>query len=125
MVASGGPHRPEGQQIYFRVNGIVKKMEKDKYFFAIEQKYMPSLEEERFSLLEDVKTVNIGNEMAVTLSIGIGINGDTYIRNYRVRPTAIDMALGRGGDQGRGEERGKKIQYYGGKSQQLEKTTPR
>ena len=41
---------------------------------------MPSLEAERFSLLEDVKTVNIGNEMAVTLSIGIGINGDTYIQ---------------------------------------------
>lgn len=104
------------------VNGIVKKMEKDKYFFAIEQKYMPSLEEERFSLLEDVKTVNIGNEMAVTLSIGIGINGDTYIRNYEYARTAIDMALGRGGDQAV-VKNGERIQYYGGKSQQLEKTT--
>lgn len=104
------------------VNGIVKKMEKDKYFFAIEQKYMLSLEAERFSLLEDVKTVNIGNEMAVTLSIGIGINGDTYIRNYEYARTAIDMALGRGGDQAV-VKNGEKIQYYGGKSQQLEKTT--
>ena len=104
------------------VNGIVKKMEKDKYFFAIEQKYMPSLEAVRFSLLEDVKTVNIGNEMAVTLSIGIGINGDTYIRNYEYARTAIDMALGRGGDQAV-VKNGEKIQYYGGKSQQLEKTT--
>lgn len=104
------------------VNGIVKKMEKDKYFFAIEQKYMPSLEAERFSLLEDVKTVNIGNEMAVTLSIGIGINGDTYIRNYEYARTAIDMALGRGGDQAV-VKNGEKIQYYGGKTQQLEKTT--
>ena len=104
------------------VNGIVKEMEKDKYFFAIEQKYMPSLEAERFSLLEDVKTVNIGNEMAVTLSIGIGINGDTYIRNYEYARTAIDMALGRGGDQAV-VKNGEKIQYYGGKSQQLEKTT--
>ena len=104
------------------VNGIVKKMEKDKYFFAIEQKYMPSLEAERFSLLEDVKTVNIGNEMAVTLSIGIGINGDTCIRNYEYARTAIDMALGRGGDQAV-VKNGEKIQYYGGKSQQLEKTT--
>ena len=104
------------------VNGIVKKMEKDKYFFAIEQKYMPSLEAERFSLLEDVKTGNIGNEMAVTLSIGIGINGDTYIRNYEYARTAIDMALGRGGDQAV-VKNGEKIQYYGGKSQQLEKTT--
>lgn len=104
------------------LNGIVKKMEKDKYFFAIKQKYMTRLEEERFGLLEDVKTVNIGNEMAVTLSIGIGMSGDTYVQNYEYARTAIDMALGRGGDQAV-VKNGSKIQYYGGKSQQLEKTT--
>ena len=104
------------------INGIVKKMEKDKYFFAIKQQYMARLEEERFSILEDVKTVNIGNEMAVTLSIGIGMSGDTYIQNYEYARTAIDMALGRGGDQAV-VKNGSKIQYYGGKSQQLEKTT--
>lgn len=104
------------------MNGIVKKMEKDKYFFAIKQKYMKRLEEERFGLLEDVKTVNIGNEMAVTLSIGIGMSGDTYIQNYEYARIAIDMALGRGGDQAVVKD-GSKIQYFGGKSQQLEKTT--
>ena len=104
------------------INGIVKKMEKDKYFFAIKQKYMTRLEEERFGLLEDVKAVNIGNEMAVTLSIGIGMNGDTYVQNYEYARTAIDMALGRGGDQAV-VKNGSKIQYFGGKSQQLEKTT--
>ena len=104
------------------VNGIVKKLEKDKYFFAIKQCYMPRLEKERFGLLEEVKTVNIGNEMAVTLSIGIGMNGDTYIQNYEYARTAIDMALGRGGDQAV-VKCGQKIQYYGGKAQQLEKTT--
>ena len=104
------------------INGIVKKLEKDKYFFAIKQKYMSRLEAERFSLLEEVKTVNIGNEMAVTLSIGIGINGETYIQNYEYARQAIDMALGRGGDQAV-VKNGEKIQYYGGKSQQLEKTT--
>ncbi len=104
------------------VNGIVKKMEKDKYFFAIKQKYMERLEAERFGLLEEVKTVNIGNEMAVTLSIGIGMNGETYIQCYDFARTAIDMALGRGGDQAV-VKNGAKIQFYGGKSQQLEKTT--
>ena len=83
---------------------------------------MPRLEKERFGLLEEVKTVNIGNEMAVTLSIGIGMNGDTYSQNYEYARTAIDMALGRGGDQGGGKG-GQTIQYYGGKAQQLEKTT--
>lgn len=104
------------------MNGIVKKMEKDKYFFVIKQQYMARIQEERFSILEDVKTVNIGNDMAVTLSIGIGMNGDSYSQNYDYARTSIDMALGRGGDQAVVKD-ADKIQYYGGKAQQMEKTT--
>ena len=104
------------------VNGIVKKLEKDKYFFAIKQCYMPRLEKERFGLLEEVKTVNIGNEMAVTLSIGIGMNGESYAQNYEYARTSIDMALGRGGDQAVVKD-SDTIQYYGGKAQQMQKTT--
>lgn len=104
------------------MDGIVKKLEKDKYLFVVKQQYTEQIQENRFALLEDVKTVNIGNEMAVTLSIGMGMNGDSYIRNYEYARTAIDMALGRGGDQAVVKD-GAKIRYYGGKSQQLEKTT--
>lgn len=104
------------------LDGIVKKLEKDKYFFVIKQMYTDAIQEKRFSLLEEVKTVNIGNEMAVTLSIGMGMNGESYSRNYEYARTAIDMALGRGGDQAVVKD-GAKIRYYGGKSQQLEKTT--
>ena len=75
------------------MNGIVKKIEKDKYFFAIKQQDMARIQEERFSILEDVKTVNIGNDMSVTLSIGIGMNGDSYSQNYEYARTSIDMAL--------------------------------
>lgn len=81
------------------MEGIVKKLENDKYLFVIKQQYTKEIQESRFSILEDVKTVNIGNDMAVTLSIGMGMNGDSYIRNYEYARTAIDMALGRGGDQ--------------------------
>lgn len=104
------------------MNGITKKIEKDKYFFTIKQKFVSDLQAQRFSILEEVKGVNIGNEMSVTLSIGMGMNGDTYIQNYDFARMAIDMALGRGGDQAvlKDPER---ILYYGGKSQQLEKTT--
>lgn len=104
------------------MEGVVKKMEKDKYFFTIKQKYMAQIQEERFSILEEVKGVNIGNEMAVTLSIGMGMNGESYSQNYDFARVAIDMALGRGGDQAVVKD-GSKIQYYGGKSQQLEKAT--
>lgn len=104
------------------LDGIVKKIEKDKYFFMIKQKHMEQIQEERFSILEDVKAVNIGNEMAVTLSIGIGMNGESYSQNYEYARVSIDMALGRGGDQAVVKDGGK-IQYYGGKAQQLEKST--
>ena len=104
------------------LNGVVKKMEKDKYFFVIKQQYVAELRAQRFSILEDVKSVNIGNDMAVTLSIGLGMGGDTYGQNYDLARMAIDMALGRGGDQAviKSVEN---IEYFGGKSQQQEKNT--
>lgn len=104
------------------MTGVVKKLEKDKYFFAIKQRYVAELREQRFSILEEVKAVNIGNEMSVTLSIGLGMGGDTYGQNYEFARMAIDMALGRGGDQAVIKS-AEKIEYFGGKSQQLEKTT--
>lgn len=58
--------------------GIMKKLEKDKYFIIIQQRYLNSMQEGRFSLMEDIKTVNVGNEMNITLSIGIGTNGKNY-----------------------------------------------
>ena len=104
------------------MGGIVKKIEKDKYFIVIKNQYMDNLKAARFSLLEDVKTVNIGNDMAVTLSIGLGMGGGSYIQNYEYARTAIDMALGRGGDQAVLKD-GETITYYGGKSQSQEKNT--
>ena len=104
------------------LDGLVKKIEKDKYFIVLKYKSLAELENNRFSLLEEVKTVNIGNEMNVTLSIGIGVNGSGYIQNYDFSRVAIDLALGRGGDQAVVKENDK-ISYYGGKSQQMGKST--
>ncbi len=103
-------------------DGISKKIEKDKYFVVLPKKTCHALQESRFELLDDVKTVNIGNEMAVTLSIGIGIEGLSYAQNYEFARNAIDLALGRGGDQAVVKNQSNTI-YYGGKSQQVEKTT--
>ena len=103
-------------------DGVVKKLEKDKYFVVLKNKYLEELKANRFSLLEEVKAVNIGNEMSVTLSIGIGVGGSGYVQNYEFSRIAIELALGRGGDQAVVKER-EKISYYGGKSQQMEKST--
>ena len=102
--------------------GIVKKMEKDKYFVAVQEKHLPVMKENKFELLQDVKTVNIGNEMAVTLSIGWGLSGSSFAENYDYARIAIDLALARGGDQVVTKE-GESITYFGGKTQQVEKAT--
>jgi len=104
------------------IDGIIKKMEKDKYLVVLRKKSLKQLQEVRFDVLEDVKTVNIGNEMSVTLSIGIGLDGLTYSQNYEFARTSIDLALGRGGDQAV-VKTPETITYYGGKSQQVEKNT--
>ncbi|WP_099469651.1 DHH family phosphoesterase [Konateibacter massiliensis] len=104
------------------MDGIVKKLEKDKYFVVMKQKHLDTLQNNKFSILDEVKTVNIGNEMAVTLSIGFGVNGGTYAQNYAYARTSIDLALGRGGDQAVVKDNDK-IFYYGGKTKQVEKST--
>ena len=104
------------------MDGICKKLEKDKYLVIMRKQAVTQLQESRFDLLEDVKTVNIGNEMAVTISIGMGLNGLTYAQNYEFARNAIDVALGRGGDQAVVKVP-ENVIYYGGKSQQVEKST--
>lgn len=103
-------------------DGIVKKMEKDKYFVVFKHKYLEKFIEDKFSILEEVKTIKVGNEMAVTLSIGVGVNASNYSQKYEYSRMAIDLALGRGGDQVVVKD-GEKISYFGGKSRQMEKMT--
>ncbi len=104
------------------LDGIIKKLEKDKYIVIFKQKYLAQMQENRFSLLEEVRSINIGNEIAITISIGIGVYEESYLRAYEYARAAIDLALGRGGDQAvvKAED---KIQYYGGTNITVEKTT--
>ena len=104
------------------IDGICSKMEKDKYLIVMRKKALRQLEEDHFDLLEDAKTVKIGNEMAITLSIGIGLDGLSYAQNYEFARNAIDLALGRGGDQAV-VKNSENVTYYGGQSRQVEKST--
>ncbi len=109
-------------QYIARGNGIVKKMEADKYFFAVQKQYFKQFEADKFSLLEDVKSVNIGNDIPPTLSIGMGLSPESYSQSYNYSRVAIDLALARGGDQAVIKEGGG-ITYYGGKQEQTSKKT--
>lgn len=104
------------------IDAVIKKLEKDKFIFVFQYRYLSILQSTKFSILEEVRNVNIGNEMAVTISIGLGVNADSYITGYEYARAAIDLALGRGGDQAVIKDR-EKISYYGGKSIQVEKST--
>ena len=98
------------------------KSEKDRYTFVVNAKHMAAIQSSRFSLLDEVREINIGNEMSVTLCIGVGMNAISYIQSYTWAQSAIDLALGRGGDQAVVKS-GDKISYYGGKTKQVEKGT--
>ncbi len=104
------------------MNGLVKKLEKDKYLVIMNRKSLDSLKADRFSVLEDVKTISIGNDIAMTLSIGLGAEGGGYLQNYENSRSAIELALGRGGDQAVIRS-GDEIIFFGGKTQHAEKST--
>ena len=104
------------------VDGIVKKLENDKYFFVVKKESYRKFEADKFSLLEEVKQVNIGNARSATLSIGLGLNTATYALSYNYSRMAIDLALARGGDQAVIKDC-KGITYFGGKKEQTAKNT--
>lgn len=103
---------------------IITKLEKDKYLFVCQQQHLEQLQQGKFSLLDEVRSINIGNETPVTLSIAVGVDpdDDNYTMAYEYSHMAMDMALGRGGDQAV-VKKGDKIIYYGGKTQSAEKNT--
>ena len=104
------------------IDAIIKKLEKDKYIFIFKSKYLAQLRSTRFPILDEVRSVNIGNELPVTISLGLSADTDNFAKGYAQARAAIDLALGRGGDQAVMKE-GENTYYYGGKSVSVEKNT--
>lgn len=104
------------------IDAVSKKIEKDKFLFVFKQRYMKELVASRFSILEEVRNINIGNDQTATVSIGIGVGKGTYVERYEWARAAIDLALGRGGDQAVVKSRDQE-QFFGGKRVQIERNT--
>lgn len=104
------------------IDAISKKLEKDKFLFMFKQSYLSEICSNRFAILEEIRDINLGNESSATISIGIGVGRDTFVERYDLARAAIDLALGRGGDQAvvKSIDREK---FYGGKSVQIERNT--
>lgn len=109
-------------QYFSNIDAIIRKMEKDKYLIIVRKSALVSLQEDKFHILEEVKGIHLGNDVPVTLSIGIGLDGLSYAQNSEFARNAIDLALGRGGDQAV-VKTVNNVNYYGGKSQQKETGT--
>lgn len=96
-------------------SGILKKLEKDKYFFVTTKKDIEDMMEDKFSILEQTKEIIGGDNIPLTISIGVGYEGKSIESNHELARVAIDMALGRGGDQVV-IKKGQETIYFGGKS---------
>lgn len=104
------------------VEGVLRKFEKDKYMLIFQKKYLKVIKDNKFDVLDQIREINIGNEMSVTMSIGIGVDESSYALEHDFSKVAMDLALGRGGDQAVIKENDK-LSFYGGKTKSVEKST--
>ncbi|MFM1602675.1 DHH family phosphoesterase [Helcococcus ovis] len=108
---------------YFHKYGsYIKKNDNGKYTAVVQNKEYNQMTQEKFTFVEDVRNVNTGASMAPTLSIGVGKNEDSPRAIEKSANSALDIALGRGGDQIVIKSKDK-LDYFGGKNQATEKRT--
>ncbi|CAH2215364.1 DHH family phosphoesterase [Tepidibacter aestuarii] len=102
------------------LNGALRRNRKDMYTLIIDSKRLQDLEQDKFPILDEIRDIDYGNTLPLTLSIGIGSMGDSHEQNLKYAISALDLALGRGGDQAVIKRKDKSI-FYGGKSKAVEK----
>ncbi|HZK00391.1 MAG TPA: DHH family phosphoesterase [Tissierellaceae bacterium] len=107
-------------EYFTRYNGLVRKFENDKYLVLIDYEALEKIQEKKFDILDDIRELNLGNTLPITLSIGVSASGENLNESHINSKAAIDIALGRGGDQAVLNKEGS-YEFYGGKSKALEK----
>lgn len=106
-----------------RGSGVVRRYEREKFIvFFRNKEYSEIIEKEKFKVLNEVRSINLENKIPVTLSIGTGFGGAGLEENNRMANLALEMALGRGGDQVV-VKTPTAYKFYGAKSREVEKST--
>ncbi len=105
-----------------QTNGILIKTEHNRYICVFEQRYLENVKEDKFSILDKIKEINTHEKIPFTLSIAVSNEGDTDKEKYKSAQTAMDLVLGRGGDQAVIRENDI-YRFFGGKAQEVEKRT--
>lgn len=103
-----------------RMNALIKSYTSDKYLVVFSNKFLDNLEAKRFAILDDVREIEVGNKIPVTLSMGIGTDGKNLSQLEENAFSSLELALGRGGDQAVVRKLGN-FEFYGGKTKAVEK----
>ena len=103
-------------------HGVVKKIDKDRFLVILEERYLRGIIENRFNILDDVRRIEAGDKLPVTLSIGVGREAKSISESEEMASQALDMALGRGGDQAAIKTKNG-YDFYGGVAKGVEKRT--
>ena len=103
-------------------NAAMKKVSKDKFFLVMNREELKRIELDKFEILDKIRHIDHGNTLPVTISMGVGIDGETINDNFKMAVGALDLALGRGGDQVV-VKTNDNFSFYGGKSKAVEKKT--
>ena len=103
-----------------KINGSINRNKESEYLMYFENAYVEGMVKEKFSILDEIRGIETEADFPMSLSIGVGVGGKTIVESEKYATTAIELALGRGGDQAV-IKRVNKIEYYGGKMQTVEK----
>lgn len=105
-----------------KTNGILIKSDRDRYIYLFEQRYLEKVKEDKFSILDKIKEIKTKENIQLTLSIAVSNDGITDKEKYKSAGAAMDIVLGRGGDQAVIREN-EIYKFYGGRAQEVEKRT--
>ncbi len=102
--------------------GVLTKIDKDRFVIFVEKKYVNEMEKNTFKILEQVRNITDITKLPITISIGLSYSENTLDERYSASSSALDIALGRGGDQAV-VKKDKKFDFYGGANLGVEKTS--
>lgn len=105
-----------------KTNGVLIKSDRDRYVYLFEQRYLEEVKEDKFSILDKIKEIDNKEKVQLTLSIAVSNEGNTDKEKYKSAQAAMDVVLGRGGDQAVIREN-EIYKFFGGRAQEVEKRT--
>ena len=102
--------------------GILLKTDRDHYLFLFEEQYFQHFVEEKFSILDTIRSIKVAENVHPTLSIGVGMDSPSIPELYKNAKLSLEMALSRGGDQAVVRNQ-VDFAFYGGRTKATEKRT--